>query len=85
MKRDQCHLPGRPLQPLLSGRRNVMGLIWLGLMMPLAACGQENKTTKKAVAQGKAGQPARQQEVCRECLQKRAKLRSAFVNKGYQR
>ena len=82
MRHDKRDLPGKSLQPLLSGRRTVMGLIGLSVMMPLAAFGQKNKTTKKA-APALGG--VRRQEVCRECLQKRAKQRSAFVNKGPQR
>jgi hypothetical protein len=82
MRHDKRDLPGKSLQPLLSGRRSVLGLIGLGLMMPLAAFGQKNKTTKKAAAARGAVRP---QGVCKECLQKRAKQRSAFVNKGPQR
>lgn len=82
MRHDKRDLPGKSLQPLLSGRRTVMGLIGLSVMMPLAAFGQKNKTTKKAAAARGAVRP---QEVCKECLQKRAKQRSAFVNKGPQR
>ncbi|MDQ4629881.1 MULTISPECIES: hypothetical protein [Janthinobacterium] len=37
-------------RPLLSGRRSVIGLIGLGLMMPLAACGQGKKKMQKETA-----------------------------------
>ncbi|MDQ4629877.1 hypothetical protein [Janthinobacterium lividum] len=82
MRNDKRDRIEKSLQPLLSGRRSVLGLIGLGALMPLAAFGQKNKTTKKA-APALGG--VRRQEVCRECLQKRAKQRSAFVNKGPQR
>lgn len=82
MRHDKRDMSGNSLQPLLSGRRSVLGLIGLGVMMPLAAFGQKNKTTKKAAA---ARGAVRSQGVCKECLQKRAKQRSAFVNKGPQR
>ena len=47
MTNDKCKVDSNKLGSPPSSRRVAMGLIGLGLMMPLAACGQEERRMQK--------------------------------------
>lgn len=47
MKSDKQKVIGNKLEPSRSGRRSIVSLIGLSLMMPLAACGQGRKKMHK--------------------------------------
>jgi hypothetical protein len=85
MTNDEQDIFRRKLGPSPSRRRMAMGLIGLGLMMPLAAFAQRRKRMEKEPDKTLRGKKIRaagkSNEGCMECLKKRARQRSAFVNK----